>query len=53
MQGTHNFVYVPANERQRYIETSSVIGKALTQNDPCNSVFLPNQVYVSASVRAG
>ena len=28
-----------ANERQRYIATSSLIGRAQTQNDPCLSIY--------------
>ena len=34
------FCVCPANERWRYIATSSLIGWAHTQNDPCNCVLI-------------
>ena len=38
-----HFVYAPANERWRYIVTSSLIGWAHTQSDPCRSNHLDLQ----------
>ena len=37
-----HFVYAPANERRRYIVTSSLIGRAHTQNDPCHNLSFLN-----------
>ena len=34
-----HFVLPPANERRRFIVTSSLIGRAFAQTDPCHSLF--------------
>ena len=51
-----HFVYGPANERRRYIVTSSLIGWVQTQNDPCTCWNIISKVewigYISVTDRA-